>query len=111
MRPSTRNAIFVALGIAILGAELGAPDGDAKPARLADGALATMWPGSLSFLWGKAEATGREDVPSGTVRPEGGKSFGPGPSIEAGSMTEARRRSFTREAQRQLLAQLRDSSS
>ena len=40
MRPSTRNAIFVALGIAILGAEIGAPGGDAKPPRLADGA----WP-------------------------------------------------------------------
>jgi hypothetical protein len=111
MRPSTRNAIFVALGIAILGAEVGAPGGDAKPARLADGALATMWPGSLSLLWGKAEATGPEDVPSGAVQLEDEKSFGPGPTIEAGATAEARRRSFTRQAQRQLLAELRDSSS
>jgi hypothetical protein len=69
-----------------------------------------MWPGSLSLLWGKAEATGPEDVPSGAVQLEDEKSFGPRPTIEAGAMAEARRRSFTRRAQHHLLAELRDSS-
>jgi hypothetical protein len=108
MRPSTRNAIFVALGIAILGAEIGAPGGDAKPPRLADGALAAIWPSSLSLLWGKAEATDAGDVPSGTVQFEDETSFDPGPPIETAAMTAARRRSFTRRAQSHLLAELKD---
>ena len=108
MRPSTRNAIFVALGIAILGAEIGAPGGEAKPPRLADGALAAIWPSSLSFPWSKAEATDAEDVPSGAAQLEDETAFGPGPTIETVAMTAARRESFTRRAQRHLLAELKD---
>ena len=105
MRPSTRNAIFVALGIAILGAEIGAPGGEAKPPRLADGALAAIWPSSLSFPLSKAEATDAEDVPSGAADEA---AFGPGPTIETVAMTAARRESFTRRAQSHLLAELKD---
>ena len=111
MRPSTRNAIFVALGIAILGAEIGAPGGDAEPPRVANGALAALWPGSLSLAWGQAEATGAEDVTSGAVQLEDENSFRAGWTIEAGAMAQARRRSFTRRAQHDLRAQLRDWSS
>ena len=106
MRPSTRNAIFVALGIAILGAEIGAPGGEAKPPRLADGALAAIWPSS--FPWSKAEATDAEDVPSGAAQLEDETAFGPGPKIETVAMTAARRESFTRRAQSHLLAELKD---
>jgi hypothetical protein len=106
MRPSTRNAIFVALGIAILGAEIGAPSGDAKPPRLAEGALAAIWPSALPLPWGN-EATDAEDVTSGAVQLDE-NSFGSRPLIETGAMTQARRESFTRRAQSHLLAELKD---
>jgi hypothetical protein len=106
MRPSTRNAIFVALGIAILGAKIGAPRGDAKPPRLADGAPAAIWPSALSVPWGNTEATGAEDATRGAVQLEDENSSGP--IIETGAMTEARRKSFTRRAQSHLLAELKD---
>jgi hypothetical protein len=106
MRPSTRNAIFVALGIAILGAEIGAPGDDAKPPRLADGALAAIWPSALSLPWGNTEATDPEDVTSRAVQLEDENSLGP--IIETGAMTESRRKSFTRRAQSHLLAELKD---
>ena len=128
MRPSTRNAILAALGIAILGAAIGAPGGEAKPPRLADGALAAIWPSSLSFPWSKAEATDAEDVASGAAQLEDETAFdpaptafvanvvvrddetafGPGSTIETVAMTAARRESFTRRAHSHLLAELKD---
>ena len=108
MRPSTRNAIFVALGIAILGAEIGAPGGDAKPPSTGGRRLAAIWPSSLSLLGARPrpltlEASRAEQSNSRTRH-----RLISGPTIETAAMTAARRKSFTRRAQSHLLAELKD---
>ena len=103
MRPSTRKAIVIAVGIAALGAEFGAPGDGAERAPWSDRALASF--GSIqvpSFLqlpsfWGEAEATGAEGVDLvASAEPAAGV------SLEPQLIAAMRRESLARRAQRSL---------